>query len=112
VAFFTPTSLASVAERFVLDERLRAIPIANRLAHPYARSTMKKIYFPQNPLEPFQTGQVWRLENACLRIGVVGKLLVHYRHHKDKAIRGLSSLTSKRDLKKYLTENKATLAKQ
>jgi len=70
---------------------------------------MKKIRFPQDPLQPFQTGQVWELDESFISIGDVGKLLVDYRHHKQKDIRGSSSLTSKRELKKYLTENKAVL---
>jgi len=70
---------------------------------------MKKIRLPQNSLQPFQTGQVWELEKSSLRIGIVGKLLVHYRHHKDKATRGSSSCISKRELEKYLTDNKAVL---
>ena len=49
------------------------------------------------------------MEASCLRIGQVGKLLVHYRHHKDKATRGSSSFTSKRELEKYLTQNNAVL---
>ncbi len=105
-------SSASVAEPFVLDKRFRAIRVANRLAHPYAKATMKKIRFSHGSLKPFETGQVWKLENARLRIGVVGKLLVHYRHHKDNAIRGSSLLTSKRELEKYLIENRATLVQE
>jgi hypothetical protein len=73
---------------------------------------MKKIRFPQDPLQPFQTGQLWELADSLLRIGDVGKLLVHYRHYKGKGPRGPLSLTGKRDLAQYLTQNKATLVQE
>jgi hypothetical protein len=70
---------------------------------------MKQIRFPLNPLQPFQTGQVWEMEDSFLRIGDVGKLLVHYRHYRGKDPKGPLALTGKRDLEKYLTKNKAVL---
>jgi hypothetical protein len=73
---------------------------------------MKNVRFPQDPLQPFQAGNVWVLKDSFLLIGDVGKLLVNYRHYKGKDPRGPKTLTSKRELERYLTENKATLAKQ
>ena len=73
---------------------------------------MKKIRFPLSPLQPFQTGNVWELKDSFLRIGEVGKRLVHYRHYKGKDPRGPSSLSSKLDLGKYLAENKAILVQE
>jgi hypothetical protein len=70
---------------------------------------MKKICFPQDPLQPFQAGDVWKLEKSFLQIGDVGKLLVNYRHYKGKDRKGPNTLTGKRDLEKYLIENKAVL---
>jgi hypothetical protein len=73
---------------------------------------MKKIRFPQDPLQPFQTGNVWELKDTFVRIGDVGRLLVHYQHYKGKDPKGQKTLTSKRDLQKYLIENKAILAQE
>jgi hypothetical protein len=70
---------------------------------------MKNVRFPQDPLQPFRTGNVWGLKDSFLRIGDVGKLLVNYRHYRGKDPKGPSTLTSKRELEKYLTENKAVL---
>ena len=55
---------------------------------------------------------MWAVKDSFVLIGDVGKLLVDYRHYKGKYPKGPKTLTSKRDLEKYLTENKATLAKQ
>jgi hypothetical protein len=73
---------------------------------------MKTLRFPQDPLQPFQAGNVWELKDSFLLIGDVGKLLVNYRHYKGKDPKGPNTLTSKRDLGKYLIKNKATLAKR
>ncbi len=60
-------------------------------------------------LAPFQPGQVWKLAGSKVEIGMVGKLLVHYRHYRDKAGRAPTSLTSKAQLEDFLREKKATL---
>ena len=73
---------------------------------------MKRIYFPQNSLQPFLAGNVWKLEKSFLQIGDVGKLLVNYRHYKGKVRKGPFTLTDKRGLEKYLTENKASLVQE
>jgi len=73
---------------------------------------MKKIRFPLNPLQPFQSGNVWELKDSFLRIGDVGKLLVHYRHYKGQDPRGPLSITGKRDLAKYLIHSKAVLVQK
>ena len=72
----------------------------------------KKIRFPLSPLHPLQVGHVWELRDSFLRIGEVGKRLVHYRQYKGKEPRGPSSLSSKRDLEKFLTVNKAILVQE
>jgi hypothetical protein len=64
------------------------------------------------PLTPFQAGQVWELESSNVQIGLVGKLLVHYKHCKGKDGRGPTSLSSKKELEKYLTKNKAVLVQE
>jgi hypothetical protein len=60
-------------------------------------------------LTPFQSGQVWKLADSNVQIGLVGKLLVHYRHYRAKQPRVPTSLTSKVKLEKFLRENQATL---
>lgn len=73
---------------------------------------MKTIHFPLNPLQPFHTGNVWKLKDSFLRIGEVGKRLVHYRRYKGKDPRGPLSMTRQCDLEKYLAENKAILVQE
>lgn len=63
-------------------------------------------------LKPFQSGQVWELEGSTVQIGLVGKLLVHYRHYRTKQPRVPTTLTSKVKLEKYLRENRATLVQE
>lgn len=61
------------------------------------------------PLQPFQSGQVWRLEDSNLQIGLVGKTLVHYKHYKGNTKRAPISLAGKKVLEEYLQRNKAIL---
>jgi hypothetical protein len=74
--------------------------------------TMKKIRFPLDPLQPFQIGNVWKFADSFLRIGVVGKTLVHYKRYKGNGKGVPNSLTSKRELETCLTENKAILVEK
>ncbi len=57
----------------------------------------------------FQTGQVWVMAASNLRIGLIGKTLVHYKHYKGDAPRGSVSLANKATLQQYLIRNKAVL---
>lgn len=50
--------------------------------------------------------------DSNLEIGVVGKTLVHYKHYKGQLKRVPVSLASKRELGKFLREQKAVLARQ
>jgi hypothetical protein len=70
---------------------------------------MKKIRFPQDPLQPFQTGNVWQVADTNVRIDVVGKLLIQYKHYKGNAKVGPTSFASHTELENYLTKNKAVL---
>jgi hypothetical protein len=65
-------------------------------------------------LKPFQPGQVWELEDATsVQIGLVGKMLVHYKHFKGKKpLRIPTSLAGIGQLEKYLRQNKAILVPQ
>ncbi|MBM3877808.1 MAG: hypothetical protein FJ386_14015 [Verrucomicrobia bacterium] len=59
----------------------------------------------------FQTGQVWVMAASNLRIGLIGKTLVHYKHYKGAAPRGTVSLANKAALQRYLIQNKAVLVR-
>ena len=61
------------------------------------------------PLKPLETGQVWRMEDSHLDIDLVGKYLVHYKLIKQEAKRTPMSLSSIKDVEKYLKANKAVL---
>lgn len=63
-------------------------------------------------LEPFQSGQVWTLADSSVQIGLVGKLLVHYKHYKTKRPRTPTSLTTKVTLEKFLREHQAALVQE
>jgi hypothetical protein len=60
-------------------------------------------------LKPLETGQVWRMKDSHLDIGLVGKHLVHYKLIKQVAKRTPMSLSSIKDVVKYLKHNKAVL---
>jgi hypothetical protein len=111
--FSTLTSLAFVTGCSSSDaERFQAIPVANRPLLPQSEDMMKEIRFPQDPLLPFQAGNVWQVADASVHINMVGKTLVHYKHYRGKSRGVPTSLASKPELQKYLTDNKAILAKQ
>lgn len=59
-----------------------------------------------------ETGQVWEMANSNLRIGLIGKTLVHYKHYKGTSPRASVSLTGKAALKEYLVKHKAVLSKE
>ena len=61
------------------------------------------------PVAPFATGQVWQLADSRLRIGLVGKTLVHYKHFKGMAKTSPVFLSAKDALEKFLQEHRATL---
>jgi hypothetical protein len=63
------------------------------------------------PMPAFETGQNWKLGDTTLKIGLVGKTLVHYKHFKTGTPRAPTSLTSKRTLETYLAANRAVLMK-
>ena len=64
-----------------------------------------------NRIEPLllQNGQVWQLEDSSLRIQLVGKTLVHYKHFKGEAKRAPISLSGKGALQKFLRQNRGVL---
>ncbi len=62
-------------------------------------------------LQPLETGQVWRMADLNLQVGLVGKLLVHYKLSKPNAVRIANSVSGKATVEKYLKKNKAVLVR-
>jgi len=59
--------------------------------------------------KPLAAGQVWRMAKANLQVGMVGKLLVHYKLGKPDAVRVANSCNGIKTIEKYLKTNKAVL---
>jgi hypothetical protein len=59
--------------------------------------------------QPLVTGQVWRMAGADLQVGMIGKLLVHYKLGKPHALRVPNSCSGIKTIEKYLKANKAVL---
>jgi hypothetical protein len=59
--------------------------------------------------KPLEAGQLWRMAEANLQVGMVGKLLVHYKLGKPNAIRVANSCNGIKTIEKYLKDNKAVL---
>ena len=59
--------------------------------------------------QPFHRGQVWRWNDSCVQIELVGKTLVHYKHYKGGNKRPPILLSSKGVLERFLRENDAML---
>ena len=75
-----------------------------------AQSTMIKIK-PSRRIrqKPLEAGQLWRMAEANLQVGMVGKLLVHYKLGKPNAVRVANSCNGIKTIEKYLKANKAVL---
>jgi len=61
------------------------------------------------PQQPLADGQVWRMAELNLQVGMVGKLLVHYKLAKPNAVRIPNLVGSIATVEKYLKKNKAVL---
>jgi hypothetical protein len=61
-------------------------------------------------LQPLVTGQVWNMAGANLQVGMIGKLLVHYKLGRPNAVRVPNSCNAIKTIEKYLKANKAVLA--
>jgi hypothetical protein len=62
-------------------------------------------------LQPLAAGQVWRMAELNLQVGLVGKLLVHYKLAAPNAVRVSNSVGGRAAVEKYLKSNKAVLVK-
>ena len=60
-------------------------------------------------LQPLEAGQVWRMTEMNLQVGMVGKLLVHYKLAKPDAVRIPNSCSGITTVEKYLKKNRAVL---
>jgi len=72
---------------------------------------MKKIQARRRVVQPsLASGQLWRMAGADLRVGMVGKLLVHYKLGKPDAVRVPNSINLVKTIEEYLKTKKAVLA--
>jgi len=62
-------------------------------------------------MKPLEEGQVWRMAESNLQVGLVGKLLVHYKLGKPNAVRVPNSVGGMAAVEKFLKKNKAVLVK-
>jgi hypothetical protein len=62
------------------------------------------------PQPPLAAGQIWRMADGNLEVGMVGKLLVHYKLGKANAVRVPNSCNGIKTIEKFLKEKKAVLA--
>ena len=71
---------------------------------------MTKIKSPRRVhQQPLEAGQLWRMAEANLQVGMVGKLLVHYKLGKPNALRVANSCNGIKVIEKFLKANKAVL---
>ncbi|HEY3761596.1 MAG TPA: hypothetical protein VGN23_07605 [Verrucomicrobiae bacterium] len=62
-------------------------------------------------MKALEAGQVWRMAEANLEVGMVGKLLVHYKLGRPNAVRIQNSVGGMTTIMKFLKKNKAILVK-
>ena len=62
-------------------------------------------------MQPFESGQIWQMENSHVRIGEVGKTLVHYKLLKGDVKRGPIRLSGKPALQNFLRDHRAILVR-
>ena len=71
---------------------------------------MKKVNSVNRVVQPpLKAGQLWQMAEANLLVGMVGKLLVHYKLGKPNAIRTANSCNSIKTIEAYLKSNNAVL---
>jgi len=71
---------------------------------------MKKIKAPCRQGQPrLAAGQLWRMAEGNLQVGMVGKLLVHYKLGKPNAVRVPNSCNGIKTVEKFLKAKKAVL---
>jgi len=60
-------------------------------------------------LQPFRSGQIWKMQNSHVLIGEVGKTLVEYKLLKGEVKRGPIRLAGKPALQTFLRDHRAIL---
>ena len=71
---------------------------------------MKKIKSPcRLGQTPLAAGQLWRMAEGNLQVGMVGKLLVHYKLGKPNAVRVPNSCNGIKTVEAFLKAKKAVL---
>jgi len=71
---------------------------------------MRKISSPRAVRRPtLAAGQLWRMAEGNLQVGMVGKLLVHYKLGKPAAVRVPNSCDCIKNIEKFLKAKKAVL---
>ena len=60
-------------------------------------------------MQPLEPGQIWQMKDLNLQVGLVGKLLVHYKLAKPDAVRIANSVGGRATVEKYLKSHKAVL---
>jgi len=79
-------------------------------------SAFAKLMSMKNPpqkksvtMQPFQSGQIWQMQNSNVRIGEVGKTLVEYKLLRGELNRGPLRLVGKPALQDFLKLHGAVL---
>jgi hypothetical protein len=88
---------------------MRKIKVARRPRKPAPRNGKSA---PRARPQPLETGQVWQMAELNLEVGLIGKLLVHYKLAKPDAIRRANSVGGLSTVEKYLKKNKAVLIRK
>ncbi len=78
---------------------------------PKTKTAAKPAFKPRARLQPLETGQVWRVGEQNLQVGLIGKLLVHYKLAVPNAVRVSNSVGGRTAVEKYLKTSKAILIK-
>jgi hypothetical protein len=63
----------------------------------------------RTPAKELESGQIWRMQDSQLEVGLVGKHLVHYKLIKGETKRTPTSLSPKKTVETYLRQNRAVL---
>jgi hypothetical protein len=85
--------------------KLKKKPVAAKAKSPAKSPTRPK----RAVLPPLATGQVWRVGEQNLQVGLIGKLLVHYKLAAPNAVRISNSVGGRAAVEKYLKTKKAVL---
>jgi hypothetical protein len=60
-------------------------------------------------LQPLETGQIWKMAEWNLKVGLIGNLLMHYKLARPDAIAGVCTIENIAVVEKYLKKHKAVL---